>query len=410
MANNKVVVVGGGAAGLLCAGFAARQGASVTVVDQNARPGRKLLITGKGRCNVTNNCTPDDLILKTRTNPRFLYSAYNAFQPAQMIELLEQLGVPLKTERGRRVFPVSDRAADVVDALVRFAREHGVTFLQKQRVTALLSADTRVSGVVLENGKTLAADAVVIATGGLSYPLTGSTGDGYRLAQAAGHTIQPTRPSLVSVLIREKWCAELAGLSLKNVTLTLQNQKGKTVFSELGEMLFTHTGISGPLVLSASAYLVDQKGCMFYIDLKPGLEMQQLDGRLLRDFAESKNKDFANSLGGLLPRAMIPVVVRLSGISGETKVHSVTREQRQALCLLIKQFPLTPSGLGSIDEAVITAGGVSVKEIDPSDMQSKRMQGLFFAGEVIDVDAFTGGYNLQIAWSTAYLAAQGVLR
>lgn len=407
--QNKFVIIGGGAAGLICAGFAAQEGANVTVIDKNARPARKVMITGKGRCNVTNDCSPDELIAKTRTNPRFLYSAYHAFTSQDAITLFEQLGVPLKTERGRRVFPISDKAADIADALVRFVKQNGGQLLQKQRVTEVICNDGAVSGVRLESGETLDAHAVVIATGGLSYPLTGSTGDGYTLAEQLGHTVTPRRPSLVAINAHERWCAEMAGLSLKNVTLSLKNAKGKTLYSELGEMLFTHTGVSGPLVLSASAYLADGvKGCRLLIDMKPGLTADQLDARLLRDFAEGKNRDFSNVLGALLPNAMQPVVVRLSGIPGDTKVHSITREQRLALGALVKALPLTPSGLGSLDEAVITAGGVSVREIDPATMQSKLVRGLFFAGEVIDVDAFTGGYNLQIAWSTGVAAARAL--
>ena len=406
---SNVIVIGGGAAGLLCAGFAAREGCAVTVLDRNTRPARKVMITGKGRCNVTNNCAPDDFIKNVRTNGRFLYSAVNAFAPQDAMAFFEGLGVPLKTERGNRVFPVSDKAVDIVDAMTRFAKDAGAKFLLGERAVAVERQDGRVSGVRLESGELLPAGAAVIATGGRSYPLTGSDGDGYRMAKALGHTIVPPRPSLVPVICRESFCAELMGLSLKNVTLTLKNQKGKAVYSELGEMLLTHFGVSGPLVLSASAYMKDApESYRFAIDLKPGLSEQQLNARLLRDFAEYQNRDFDNALDKLLPRTLIPVVVRLSGIPGGTKVHSVTKEQRKKLAGLIKSFPLTPKALRPIDEAVITAGGVSVREVDPRTMRSKLVPGLYFAGEVLDVDAFTGGYNLQIAYSTAFLAARGI--
>lgn len=404
----RKIVVGGGAAGLMCAGFAAKEGNEVVVVERNSKPARKVLITGKGRCNVTNNCTPEEFIRNVRTNPRFLYGAVNGFSPADAMELFESLGVPLKTERGRRVFPVSDKASDIVDAMTQFARDNGARLVTGKRVSGILTADGCVTGVRFGDGDAMDAEAVVIATGGRSYPRTGSDGDGYRLAEALGHTIVPQRPSLVSVRTRESWCAQASGLSLKNVSLTVTQGK-RVVFQEQGEMLFTHTGVSGPLVLSASAYMA--KGADAYrlsIDLKPALTLQQLDARVLRDFGEYRNRDFGNALDQLLPRTLIPVVVALSGIPESLKVHSVTREQRGILVSLMKALPLTPVGFGSLDEAVITAGGVSVKEIDPKTMGSKLVKGLFFAGEVIDVDAFTGGYNLQIAYSTAYAAAKAL--
>ncbi len=405
--GSKTVIIGAGAAGMACAGFALRRGAEVTLLDKNARPGRKLQITGKGRCNVTNNCSPEELIRHVHTNPRFLYSAFHAFSAQDTMELFESLGVPLKTERGNRVFPVSDQAVDIVKALKRFCGD--AQFLQKARATEVLQQDGAVCGVRLEGGECLPADAVVIATGGMSYPLTGSDGDGYRLAGQLGHTVVPVRASLVPVITRENWCAELMGLSLRNVTLTLKNAKGKTVFSELGEMLFTHFGVSGPLVLSASAYMDgNPSDYRMEIDLKPGLEEQQLDTRLLRDFEEARNRDFSNALDHLLPRKLIPVAVRLSGIPADTKVHSVTKEQRRSFVRLLKALPVTPAGFRPVDEAIITAGGISVREINPKTMESKRVRGLFFAGEVIDVDGFTGGFNLQIAYATAYLAAQSL--
>lgn len=408
---SDLVVIGGGAAGLFAAGFAAKGGASVTVLERGARPARKLLITGKGRCNVTNNCSPEDFLRNVRTNPRFLYGAASAFSPADAMAFFESLGVPLKTERGGRVFPVSDRAADVADALVRFAKASGARLEASARVTGILAEGGSVRGVRLEDGRELSADAVLVATGGCSYPATGSTGDGWRLAKALGHTVVPARASLVPVRAKEPWCAELMGLSLKNVTLTLRDARGKAVFSELGEMLFTHFGVSGPLVLSASSYLTgDPGGFRMEIDLKPGLDDRQLDARLLRDFSAAKNRDFANALDQLLPKKLIPVAVRLSGIPPDRKVNAVTREERRAFAALLKALPVTPAGLLPVEAGVVTAGGVAVREIDPRTMESKLVKGLYFAGEVIDVDALTGGYNLQIAWSTALLAAKGVNR
>lgn len=408
---SDLVVIGGGAAGLFAAGFAAKGGASVTVLERGTRPARKLLITGKGRCNVTNNCSPEDFLRNVRTNPRFLYGAASAFSPADAMAFFESLGVPLKTERGGRVFPVSDRAADVADALVRFAKASGARLEASARVTGILAEGGSVRGVRLEDGRELSADAVLVATGGCSYPATGSTGDGWRLAKALGHTVVPARASLVPVRAKETWCAELMGLSLKNVTLTLRDARGKAVFSELGEMLFTHFGVSGPLVLSASSYLTgDPGGFRMEIDLKPGLDDRQLDARLLRDFSAAKNRDFANALDQLLPKKLIPVAVRLSGIPPDRKVNAVTREERRAFAALLKALPVTPAGLLPVEAGVVTAGGVAVREIDPRTMESKLVKGLYFAGEVIDVDALTGGYNLQIAWSTALLAAKGVNR
>lgn len=409
MDHYDAVIAGGGAAGLICAGFAGQRGLRVAVIDKNARPARKVLLTGKGRCNVTNDCAPEDFIRNVRTNPRFLYSAIHAFGPRDAMALFEELGVPLKTERGRRVFPVSDKSADIAGAMIRFAKDADADFFQKERVTAVLCTGGAVGGVKLESGRTVSAGAVVITTGGLSYPLTGSDGDGYRLAKQLGHTVVPPRPSLVPVVVAEPWCADLMGLSLKNVTLTLRDAKNKVLFQELGEMLFTHFGVSGPLVLSASAYMAGAPDSYrMTVDMKPALDERQLDARLLRDFNEYKNRDFSNSLDLLLPKKMIPVVVALSGIPSDVKVNSISREQRRQLVTLIKAIPLTPKALRPVEEAVITSGGVSVREINPKTMESKLVKGLFFAGEVIDADAFTGGFNLQIAYSTAYLAAHGI--
>lgn len=400
------IIIGGGAAGLFAAGWAAQNGERVLVLERRERPARKILVTGKGRCNVTNNCTPQEFIAAVRRNPRFLMSAIYAMTPQETMATFERLGVPLKTERGSRVFPVSDRAMDIADALVHFARAGGAQIRQATAAELLQKGGT-VIGVKTEAGEEFFAPLTVIATGGKSYPATGSNGSGYTLAAAAGHTIIPPRASLVPIICEntDKQFSALMGLSLRNVTLNLIEKKsGKTIYSELGEMLFTHFGISGPLALTASSYMENPAGYRITIDCKPALSAEQLDARLLRDFEQSPNRAFGNALEALLPRSLIPVVVAKSGIPAERRVNQMTREERQRLGALIKAFPLTPQALRPIEEAVITAGGVNVKEIDPRTMQSKLVKGLAFAGEVIDVDAVTGGYNLQIAWSTGYLA------
>lgn len=408
----NVVIIGGGAAGLKAAISAAYKykdgGAVITVVEKNPRPARKVMITGKGRCNVTNNCDLDTLIANTPRNPRFLYSAFSSFMPQDTMTFFESVGVSLKTERGNRVFPCSDKAVDIVDALVNTVRANGVKIINGEAV-AVLTDNGTVTGVKLSNGEVLSADSVVIATGGVSYPVTGSTGDGYRFAKTLGHTVTDISGSLVPMNCHEGFCTRLSGLTLKNVTLSLfENGKKKAVFSEMGEMLFTHFGISGPLVLSASAYVKSGKEYSVLIDLKPALSMDMLDNRILRDFSEMQNKDFSNSLDALLPKSLIPIVVNLSGIDRDKKVNQISREERLRLCEIIKKFPLNITGLRPVEEAIITRGGVSVKEINPATMESKFISGLFFAGEVIDVDAFTGGFNLQIAFSTGYLAGQNV--
>lgn len=408
----SIVIIGGGAAGLKAAISAAYKykdgGADITVVEKNNRPARKVMITGKGRCNVCNNCDIDTLIANIPRNPRFLYSAFSAFTPQGTMTFFESVGVPLKTERGNRVFPVSDKAVDIVDALVNTARANGVRIINGS-VCAVLSESGAVSGVKLSNGEVLPADSVVIATGGVSYPVTGSTGDGYTFAKTLGHTVTEISGSLVPMNCHEGFCTRLSGLTLKNVTLSLfESGKKKAVFTEMGEMLFTHFGISGPLVLSASAFVKAGKEYTVTIDMKPALSLEMLDSRILRDFSQLQNKDFANSLDALLPKSLIPVVVKLTGIEGTKKVNQISREERLRLCEIIKKFPLHITGLRPVEEAIITRGGVSVKEIDPATMQSKLVSGLFFAGEVIDVDAFTGGFNLQIAFSTGFLAGQNV--
>lgn len=401
-----VIVVGGGAAGLMAAGTAASFGKSVLVAEKNQRLARKVLITGKGRCNVTNQCDNDTFLRNIPRNSRFLYSAISQFNTQDTIDFFERQGVSLKTERGNRVFPVSDKAVDIAEALRSFALSYGA-HVSHSAVKGLLLNEDEIVGVEFVDGKKEFASSVIIATGGLSYPATGSTGDGYRFARQAGHTIIPPCPSLVPLVVQESWCPELQGLSLKNVAVTAVDLKTqKSIFHEQGEMLFTHYGVSGPLILSASAHLENLEPGRYgiEIDLKPALSLEQLDARILRDFSLFKNKDFSNALGKLLPHKLIPVVIRLSGISESAKVHQITREQRIYLGQILKALRLTVSGFRPIEEAIITSGGVCTKEINPKTMESKLTKGLFFAGEVIDVDAYTGGFNLQIAFSTGYIA------
>lgn len=406
----RVLVVGGGAAGLMAAATAAANGHEVTVIEQNPRMARKVMITGKGRCNVTNNCDLDTLIANIPTNPRFLYSAFSGCMPQDVMALFEGLGVPLKTERGNRVFPVSDQAVDIVDALVRYAKQNGCTFLQG-KVAHLCIADGVCTGVELEDGTTLDAYAVVLATGGCSYPQTGSDGSGYALAQEAGHTVTELRPSLVPLESADAFCKQMQGLAPRNCTLTVEDtKKKKIIFSEFGEMLFTHFGISGPLVLSASAHMREMEPLRYtaYLDWKPALIPEQLDARLVRDFDEFKNYDFSNALGKLLPQKAVPVVVALSGIEGTRKCHSITKDERRRLGELLKKFPIRISGTRPIREAIITAGGVNVKEVNAATMASKLVDGLYFAGEILDVDAYTGGFNLQIAFATGKAAGEHI--
>ncbi len=407
----KIVIIGGGAAGLTAAYSAALQNgrdAAITVIEKNERPARKLMITGKGRCNVTNNCGVDTLIANVPKNGKFLFSAFSCFSSGDTMRLFESLGVPLKTERGNRVFPVSDKAVDIVDALVGAVRKSGVKIVRGAAKKIIVS-DGEVIGVKTEDGEIYPADSVILATGGMSYPLTGSTGDGYKMAAELSHTVTELKPSLVPLTVHEGFCSRLAGLSLKNVTLTVfEEGKKKPVFSELGEMLFTHFGISGPLTLSASAHMrkMGKAAYTAYIDLKPALSFEQLDSRILRDFEGEKNKDFANSLDKLLPKSIISVIIALSGIEPALKVNQITREMRAALCGVIKALPLHITGFRPIEEAIITGGGISVKEINPSTMESKLVKGLYFAGEIIDADAYTGGFNLQIAFSTGFAAGK----
>ena len=401
----SVAVIGGGAAGLMAAIRAAENGARVVLIERNDRLGRKLRITGKGRCNVTNDCDRTEFLSNVPTNPRFLYAALAAMEPTETVHFFENLGVPLKTERGKRVFPVSDRADDIADALAYRCREMGVTVLHT-RAERLLLENGRVVGVMTSEGE-LSADAVIVCTGGCSYPKTGSDGDGYRMAREVGHTVTEIRPSLVPLVENGHLCAELQGLSLRNVALRVVDIKtGKTIYGDFGEMLFTHFGLSGPIVLSASAHLSDIVPNQYeaQIDLKPALDAKKLDARLLSDFAKYANRDFANALGDLLPQKMIGTFIRLSGIDPRKKVNSVTKEERVRLIALFKCFRIPLRGLRPIEEAIITRGGVNVREIDPKSMRSRMAEGLYFAGEVLDVDAYTGGFNLQIAFSTGALA------
>lgn len=411
--TSTVIVVGGGAAGLMAAGMAARRGLQVTIIDKNLRMARKVMITGKGRCNITNNCSIDEFIEHIPENGRFLYSSLSSFSPQKMMNFLEEEGLPIKTERGSRVFPVSDKAMDVVDTLVSFVNKVGCRF-HRGRVVKLIISDNKCQGVVLESGEKLAADAVVVCTGGMSYPLTGSTGDGYILAEQAGHTLIAARPSLVPLTASDFWCAEVQGLSLKNCALKVidnKNTKHKAVYEDFGEMLFTHFGVSGPMILSASAHMREMESDRYQllIDLKPALTSEQLDARILRDFEKYINRDFANSLGGLLPHTLCPVIVKLSEIPPDIKCNAVTKEQRRRLGALIKSLSVHIDGFRPIEEAIVTSGGVKVSEINSRTMESKLVKGLYFAGEVLDVDGYTGGFNLQIAFSTGTAAGNHVL-
>ena len=421
MNEYDVIVIGGGAAGMFAAIQAGYAGAKVLLLEPNDRLGKKLYITGKGRCNLTNNCPWQEVLKNVPRNPRFLYSALSGFTPEDAITFFESHGCETKTERGNRVFPVSDKSASVVDALKTALDYAGVSTIQS-RAKAINTENGCVSGVKTDKGD-FHAPAVILATGGKSYPTTGSTGDGYRMAKALGHTIVPPVGSLVPMVEDGPWCARMQGLALRNVNVRLYetgpddacrnkpclpapSASGKPVYEEFGELLFTHFGLSGPVILSASAHMEHGKVYIISIDLKPALDEPTLDARILRDFADSRNRSFENALSGLYPKTMIPVIVERSGIPGDTKVHSVTKEQRRALLELTKHFTVKISGLRPVEEAIVTSGGVSTKEIDPRTMESRLVPGLYFAGELIDVDAYTGGFNLQIAWSTGFASAQ----
>lgn len=413
---NKCVVIGGGAAGMLAAYAAAQNGNQVVLLEKNEKLGKKVYITGKGRCNVTNACDTEELFKNIISNPKFLYSSIYNFDNNAIIELLENYGCRTKIERGDRVFPVSDHASDVITALTRALKSNGVDIRLHTAVTELImveqcdKAGTCIKGVKTQKGEEILADAVIVCTGGISYPSTGSTGDGYLFAEKAGMNIIEPKPALVPLECEENWCKELMGLSLRNVQVTLMDGK-KQIFRDFGEMLFTHFGVTGPIILSASSQYVKKhygNKLQLYIDLKPALDFEQLDKRIIRDFEENINKQFKNAVNGLFPSKLVPVMIRLSGIDPDKKVNEISKEERQRFVKLIKNLPLTINGTRSFLEAIITQGGVDVKEINPSTMESKKVKGLYFAGEVLDLDAVTGGFNLQIAWSTGYLAGNSI--
>ncbi len=409
----NTVIIGGGPAGLMAAISSAKNGDKVTIIEKMNSCGKKLLITGKGRCNITNNAQMDKFMENTPTNPKFLYGVFNNFTNKDMIELLENEGVKTKVERGERVFPVSDRAQDVLEALLHILKKQNVQILTNTTAKRIIIDDEKnVLGVELDNGKEIKADKIILATGGKSYPVTGSTGDGYKLAKDLGHTITKIEPSLVPLTSHDEVCKELQGLSLRNVAIQLQICD-KVVYKDFGEMLFTHFGVSGPIVLSASSYLVKTKNIEqilkggkveLEIDLKPALSEEKLDARILRDFEEQKNKQFKNSLDKLLPQKLIPVIIEKTNINGSKKINEITKQERQKLVKELKHFRISINGTRPIEEAIVTSGGINIKEINPKTMESKLISGLYFAGEVIDVDCLTGGYNLQVAWSTGYTA------
>ena len=435
--SKNIIVVGGGAAGMLAAYFAADAGNKVTLLEKNEKLGKKIYITGKGRCNLTNACDVEELFLNVKSNSKFLYSAFYGFDNSMVIDFFESHGMPVKVERGNRVFPVSDKSSDVIFALQRALKEKKVEVLLHTEVSKLCyekitdtkadeeasdkkpsdkkpsdkkpsdkKPELKITGVILKDGTKMDADAVIVATGGLSYPSTGSTGDGYKMAEDAGHTVTECTPSLVPFNVKEEWVKSLQGLSLKNTAISIYSGK-KKLYEDFGEMLFTHFGVSGPMILSASASIKQsliKQPLDMYIDLKPALTQEALDKRILREFEEAKNKQFKNSINKLLPAKMIPVIIELSGIDPDKKVNEISKEERNRLLMLFKKLPVTLNGPRGYNEAIITKGGIKVKEINPSTMESKLVNGLYFAGEVLDLDAYTGGFNLQIAWSTGYLA------
>ena len=408
---SRVAVIGGGAAGMLAAIAAAEHGHQVQLFEKNEKLGKKIYITGKGRCNVTNACDTEELFAAVVHNPKFLYSSFYSFTNQDMMELVERNGCPLKTERGGRVFPVSDKSSDVIRALTVCLKNAGVQVRLYEEVDSVETRDGRVFGIRLKKTREIvSADALIVATGGLSYPSTGSTGDGYRFAEKTGHTVTDLSPALVPFETAEPVGRDLQGLALKNIQAKILKGK-KVLYEEFGEMLFTHFGVSGPVLLSASSYGAAQlkKGPLtLYLDLKPALSEEQLDARILRDFEEQKNKQYKNSLSRLLPAKMIPVIVERSGIDPDKKINEITKDERRRIVQAVKDFRLTLTGLRGYKEAIITQGGISVREITPSTMESKLVKGLYFAGEVLDLDAVTGGYNLQIAWSTGHLAGSSV--
>ena len=404
-------IIGGGPAGLFCAGLLGKNGKQVVLIEKNKKVGRKLLITGKGRCNITNMSDKNELISSLTKNAKFMYSAFSKFDAYDTIDFFETNGVPIKVERGNRVFPVSDRAVDVVDCLYNFAKNNNVEIINAS-ATDFEKVNEKIISVCLANGEKISAKTVVIATGGMSYPKTGSTGDGYKLAKSVGHNIIKPVGSLVPMNVLEGSASAMQGLSLKNVAITVENTlNGKIVYTDFGEMLFTHFGLSGPMILSASAHIREAQKNQYkvHIDLKPALSAEKLDARILRDFSENSNKNLSNSLSKLLPLKMIPVIINLSKIKADTKVNQITKSQREALINIIKDLTFTVTSLRPVEEAIVTSGGVDVSEIEPKTLNSKKCENLYFAGEVIDVDAYTGGFNLQIAFSTAFSAANAII-
>jgi len=404
--SRRVIVIGAGAAGMMAAGRAAERGLKTILIDRNKKPGRKLAITGKGRCNITNSADIQSIIDNTPGNGNFLYSALYNFSNEDIINFFNRNGVPTKIERGGRVFPLSDRAEDVVECLFAYVNKNNAEVMFNTRVKKINVSDGQVTGITTESGRQIECSSVVLATGGCSYPGTGSTGDGYEMAKEVGHSITQLKPSLIPLIVKEEWVKELQGLTLKNVKITLYNKRKKKIYDDFGEMLFTHFGVSGPLILSASRHVLDYgyKDVELVIDLKPALTEEKLDERVQRDFHNFSNKQFKNALNNLLPKKLIPVIVKLSGIQPDKPVNQITKEERRNLVNCLKKLSLNIIGSRPLNEAIVTAGGVSVDEINPSTMESKIVKGLYFAGEIIDVDAYTGGFNLTIAFSTGYLA------
>ena len=407
---SKVLIVGGGAAGMMAGVHAARNDHEVHILEKNEKLGKKLYITGKGRCNVTNNCDTEELFPAVMQNPKFLYSAFYSWNSQDVMAFFEELGVPLKVERGGRVFPESDHSSDIIRGLERALKKAGAKIHLHTEVKEIKEENGTVTGVVLKDGNFLSGDSVIVATGGFSYQATGSTGDGYRFARELGHKVTEIEPSLVPLHTKEDYIPRLQGLSLKNVALIVKCGK-KTIYQDFGEMMFTHFGVTGPMILSASAHVgrwLKKGECRGYLDLKPALTKEQLDARVLREFEAGQNKQFKNVIGVLFPSSLTPVMLELGGIPGDKKIHEISREERLGFEEIVKAFPFTITGMGEFKEAIITRGGVSVKEVQPGTMESKKVKNLYFIGEVLDLDAVTGGYNLQIAWSTAYLAAQAI--
>ena len=412
---SKVLIIGGGAAGMMAGVFAARNHHEVHILEKNEKLGKKVFITGKGRCNVANACDTEELFPAVMSNPKFLYSGFYSFGPQDVMNFFEEAGVPLKVERGNRVFPQSDHSSDIIRALERELKKAGAKVHLHTTVKEIVKKPEaeKVTGVILEDGTFMEGDAVIVATGGFSYQSTGSTGDGYRFARELGLKVTDISPSLVPLKTKEDYIPKLQGLSLKNTGLTIKNGK-KVLYEDFGEMMFTHFGVTGPMILSASAHIgaklakAENGELCAYLNLKPALTKEQLDARILREFETGQNKQFKNVIGVLFPSSLTPVMLELGGIPAEKKIHDISREERQHFVDLVKAFPFTITGMGEFKEAIITKGGVSVKEINPGTMESKKISGLYFAGEVLDLDAVTGGYNLQIAWSTAYLAAQAI--